>query len=432
MSACELIYVTKEEYTKNVYRLDVSQYVCDYFRFDLIGGILLGYISYEMLHSQNGIVALQILSKAEPHVAPDLELFYISGCHPSKINSISTDLVSTRKHIRSIIHDQHLYEYSAGDTLLCALATMMMHKFGKLDRPIQKYESLRMEKEKAQFMQAIHPFLEQPNLNNLKRLLLHNGYSEELFICGTITDNETTLRRSLYVPKFYLDISILEVPTGIGLSLPLYPNGRFHLHPSDAGHWLWNRSIGNCKMLGDLSWASLVDDERILHNLVWPALHMVEAAHMKRPREGDSLSLSLKDVQLPVCLRYDRWIKNEERKNLIPILRNCGISKDECHELMSSLSGLSIQETIAKNDYTSYFKKSYSHKLCSDMIENRATKGFIPKCPYKGDETSCKSQCVAELSSPYLSVDILRSPVQYIKKSKYRKRKKHVEIKLEK
>ena len=303
MSVCELILVTKEEYLKNVYHLDVSQYVCDYFRFDLIGGVLLGFISYEMIHSQNGLVALQILSKSEPQIADDLELFYLAGCHPSKINLISTNLMSTRKHIKTIILGHPLGVYSAGDTLLCAIAPMMMHKYGKSDRPIKKYESLRVEKEKEQLLKAIHPFLEQPNLRSLKKLLLYNGYPEELFITGTGTDNEYTLRRSLYVPIFYLDISLLEVPNEVVHHLPLHPNGRVHLHPSDVGYWLWNRSIENFKLMGNLSWASLVDDERLLSNLVWPALYLVESTYMKREREEDTPAISLNEVRLPACPR---------------------------------------------------------------------------------------------------------------------------------
>ena len=351
--------------------------------------------------------------------------------------------------------------YDVVSVLWCSVIPMMMRRLNppsrgitegkeqlaylrEVDQLVIAFERTRLQFEKDIFTNLMEPFTLKGNERELIDLLLLHGIpnvvlKNEILVKGTISDNRVAFVRNLYNPVFYLRVKLQDVPHDVGVALPMYPGGYVHLHPVDVIEWLWQRSLAVWKNISNNLWAAppKMLDERLL-NLARDTFNRLKyykecnLLKISQRREPGACISGVDESVLPPCLRFNRWVKDRERTQVLFSLQKANVDIEDCGNILlgfhqKEFPGTTLEDTKRKWDWTQYGgnKKAYAPQGCETFIANAksGTSDNVIKCPYASKEGSiegCKKACVTQFRSrfksppTYATPENLFAPYQYI------------------
>lgn len=461
-------------------RNGVSIGVLDYF----VVYNMKGYVNLAFLGSQ---LPLQVEQPAERHKEALIEqppLFTtlaLFNSIPTNIRKVS--LIEFQKRVDWIIGAPRVTEpeYDVITMTWCSTLGMAMRRcipaldirerlftiklLTMVDKIATSFETKRNILEHNTFNRLVEPFLQRGHEKALLRLLIAHGIPpDELFkeyiVDGTPQDSRTTIRRHLYRPEIYVRVKAVNVPHNVLLELPLQPGGYVHLHPSDVGKWLWKRAQLMVRKLNDDIWTRPRDKiplqlldiakqayTKLLHMKNIPINHTISHTKQFATRTVTEQNDKLHGVtirHLPACLRFDRWVKNEQRKQIAFNMRKAGCDIEDCANIVHYYNtletpGATREDTDKKWYIQSLYTGEFTPQGCARLMANNKESGHIIRCPYQ-DKTSCVEDLKKRNDNnvpPWAKPSNLWGPYIYIKWSHQgeayaaAQKRKHIDIEME-
>ena len=274
-----------------------------------------------------------------------------------------------------------------------------------------------------------------------------------IFVASGLDPKDTAmiLSRDLWTPKCLIVVRMDELPSVLLKIYPVHRGGLVHLHPIDAGQWLWYRGMLQSRLMRTAFWSSphIEGIEEtfwpICQQLVQTLKDMATAAlnlrRSKRRRKGSASGATntdpaggnsipiyddvdrpdrskepkarIPDIEtwnaiLPPCLlnSISHWPKHEERKVLVAATREGGVSLQSLIELFKGLD----PDEIKDYNPTQYYKSPYHPSLCTTI----RARGDV-QCPYTDNITCGKDVGLPTVSGPhtYIRRKLAKLQLQY-------------------
>jgi len=290
-----------------------------------------------------------------------------------------------------------------------------------MDDPNQRilFHTLRMQREKHHFEQALQDFTEL----EFTQLFMYNGleeYMDEAMIKKVETldlywfwfrmtrGGQIAHPKHVKPPTVIFRVAMEECPVP---NLPLHKYGLVHLTYKELGAWVWQVFTSQFQKLAfrnpqlqeeEDRWLKPLRDLMQTVNLATIPVPKNPTQKDERPKvvpfKGEKAALDLPDMEdlikiappcVANCMKAPRFVYNNEAMKLIPILQEAGVPFETLANWMERKNAayphqsVSYKDADARRNYTEIWQKKRGLQFCGNIItDTLANKTNVLTCPF--------------------------------------------------